>query len=188
MTPLASFGEPAMSPDRSEIAVVSGGDIWTVPAGGGDARLLVSHEANESRPMYSPDGSSLAFVSDRTGGGDIYILTLATGALRQLTFDDGLDRLDGWSRDGRWIYFSTSSRDISGMNDLYRVRAAGGTPMAVSADRYTSEFFAAPSPDGQSVAFSARGNSAGQWWRNGRSHLDVPARPTRPLPASASKE
>ncbi|MEO7789055.1 MAG: S41 family peptidase [Vicinamibacterales bacterium] len=170
--PLASFGEPAISPDRSEIAVVSGGDIWTVPVNGGDARLLVSHEANDSRPIYSPDGTRLAFVSDRTGGGDIYILTLASGVLRQVTFDDGLDRLDGWSRDNEWIYFSSSSRDISGMNDIYRVRAAGGTPMAVSADRYTSEYFGAPSPDGKTLAFSARGNSAGQWWRNGRSHLD----------------
>jgi tricorn protease len=170
--PLPSFGEPAISPDRSEIAFVSGGDIWTVPAGGGDARLLVSHEANESRPIYSPDGQALAFVSDRSGGGDIYILSMPAGTLRQLTFDDGLDRLDGWSRDGRWIYFSSSSRDIAGMNDLFRVRLEGGTPMAVSADRYTSEFFAAPSPDGQRIAFSARGNSAGQWWRRGHSHLD----------------
>ena len=165
--PLASFGEPAISPDRSEIAVVSGGDIWTLPFTGGEARLLVSDEANESRPIYSPDGKSLAFISDRTGGGDIYLLTLATGALKQLTFDDGLDRLDGWSRDGKWIYFSSSSRDIAGMNDIFRVSVDGGTPTAVSADRYTSEFFAAPSPDGQTVAFSARGNSAGQWWRRG---------------------
>ena len=92
--------------------------------------------------------------------------------MRQLTFDDGLDRLDGWSRDGRWLYFSSSGRDIAGMNDIYRVSAEGGTPMAVSADRYTSEFFAAPSPDGQRMAFTARGNSAGQWWRKGHSHLD----------------
>lgn len=170
--PLPSFAEPAISPDRAELAVVSGGDIWTVPAAGGEARLLVAHEATESRPMYSPDGTRLAFISDRTGGGDIYVLTLATGALRQLTFDDGLDRLDGWSRDGQWIYFSSSSRDIAGMNDVHRVRADGGTPMLVSADRYTSEFFAAPSPDGTRLAFSARGNGAAQWWRNGRSHLD----------------
>jgi Tol biopolymer transport system component/C-terminal processing protease CtpA/Prc len=170
--PLPSFGEPAISPDRSEIAVVSGGDIWTVAAAGGEARLLVAHEATESRPLYSPEGDRIAFVSDRTGGGDIYVLTLKTGALRQLTMDDGLERLDGWSRDGRWLYFSSTSRDIAGMNDLYRVRADGGTPMLVSADRYTGEFFAAPSPDGQRVAFSARGNSSGQWWRKGHSHLD----------------
>jgi Tol biopolymer transport system component/C-terminal processing protease CtpA/Prc len=171
-TPLASYGEPAISPDRSEIAFVSGGDIWTVPAAGGDARLLVAHGANESRPQYSPDGRRLAFISDRTGGGDIYVVTLETGAIRQVTFDDGIERLDGWSRDGRWLYFSSTSRDIAGMNDLFRVKSDGGTPMTVSADRYTSEFFAAPSPDGRRVAFSARGNSAGQWWRNGHSHLD----------------
>ena len=170
--PLPSFSEPAISPDRSEIAVVSGGDIWTVPAAGGEARLLVAHEATESRPMYSPDGKQLAFVSDRTGSGDIYVLTMASGAMKQLTFDDTLDRIDGWSRDGKWIYFSSSSRDISGMNDIYRVPVAGGTPMIVSGDRYTSEFFSAPSPDGQRVAFTARGNGAGQWWRNGHSHLD----------------
>ncbi len=121
---------------------------------------------------YSPEGDRIAFVSDRTGGGDIYVLTLKTGALEQLTMDDGLERLDAWSRDGRWLYFSSTSRDIAGMNDLYRVRADGGTPMLVSADRYTGEFFAAPSPDGQRVAFSARGNSSGQWWRKGHSHLD----------------
>ncbi|MFB3855271.1 MAG: S41 family peptidase [Vicinamibacterales bacterium] len=170
--PLASFAEPSISPDRAEIAFVSGGDIWTVPLAGGEARLLVAHEAAESRPLYSPDGKKLAFVSDRTGGGDIYILTLATGALEHLTFDDGLERLDNWSRDGQWIYFSSTSRDIAGMNDIHRVRASGGTPMPVSADRYTSEFFAAPSPDGTKLAFSARGNGVSQWWRNGRSHLD----------------
>ncbi|OFW18823.1 MAG: peptidase S41 [Acidobacteria bacterium RIFCSPLOWO2_02_FULL_65_29] len=170
--PLPSFGEPAISPSRAEIAVVSGGDIWTVPAAGGEARLLVSHQAAESRPQYSPDGNRLAFMSDRTGDGDIYVLTLATGALKQLTFDDGLERLDAWSRDGKWLYFSSTSRDVAGMNDVYRVSSDGGTPMLVSADRYTSEFFAAPSPDGHRVAFAARGNSAAQWWRNGHSHLD----------------
>jgi tricorn protease len=169
---LASFGEPAISPDRSEIAVVSGGDIWTVPLSGGDARLLVAHEATETRPIYSPDGDRLAFVSDRTGGGDIYVLALKGGALTRVTMDDGLERIDGWSRDGKWLYFSSTSRDIAAMNDIYRVRPEGGTPMPVSADRYTSEFFAAPSPDGQTIAFSARGNSAAQWWRKGRSHLD----------------
>src|SRR5262245_12956534 len=169
--PKPYFTEPAISPDRSEVAFASGGDIWTVPIGGGDARLLVSHAATESQPVYSPDGRTLALVSDRTGGGDIYLLTIATGDLRRLTFDDGNEILDGWSNDGQWIYYSSGTRDIAG-NDIYRVRATGGTPMLVSADRFTNEFFSAPSPDGQSLAFSARGNASGQWWRKGHSHLD----------------
>ena len=170
--PRPYFTEPSLSPDRKEIAFVSGGDIWTVPSTGGVAALLVSHSANEARPLYSPDGKQLAFISTRTGNGDIYVLTLTSGDLKRLTFDDGFDQLDGWSRDGRWIYFSSVSRDIGGLNDLFRVSASGGTPMQVSADRYTNEFFGAPSPDGTTIAFSARGIASGQWWRKGHSHID----------------
>ena len=172
VTPKVSFFEPAISPDRSEIAFVSGGDIWTVPAAGGEARLVVSHPAAESRPIYSPDGKRLAFISTRTGNGDIYILTFATGALKRLTFDDSPEQLNAWSHDGKWIYFSSTARDIAGMNDIYRVNVEGGTPMQVSGDRYAAEFFSAPSPDGNTLAITARGTVAGQWWRKGHSHLD----------------
>ncbi len=164
--------EPALSPDRKEIAFVSGGDIWTVSSNGGTASLLVSHPATESRPKFSPDGKRVAFVSNRTGSGDVYVLNLETNDLSRITYDDSLDNLDAWSSDGRWLYFSSSSRDVFGMSDVLRVSATGGTPMTVSADRYTSEFFAAPAPDGVSFAFSARGIGNGQWWRKGRSHID----------------
>lgn len=164
--------DPAISPDRSEIAFVSGGDIWTVPAAGGEARLLVSHAATESRPLYSPDGRKLAFVSTRTGNGDVYVLTFATGTLARITWDDGLDQLDAWSPDGRWLYFTSARGDIQGMNDVWRVSSEGGTPMQVSADRYSNEFWSAPSPDGQTLAITARSTLTGQWWRRGHSHLD----------------
>src|ERR1051325_3597368 len=115
--------EPTLCPTRPEIAFVSGGDIWIAPAKGGEAHLLVSHTAEESRPLYSPDGTRLAFVSTRTGGGDIYVLTLASGDLKRLTFDDGMEQLDAWSRDGKWIYFSSGAHDVGRKNDLYRVSA-----------------------------------------------------------------
>jgi tricorn protease len=169
---LTSFAEPAISPDRSEIAFASGGDIWTVPVSGGEARLLISHPATESRPLYSPDGRKLAFVSTRTGNGDIYLLTFQTGEIKRLTFDDANDQLDAWSHDGKWLYFSSTSRDISMMNDLSRVSIDGGTPMQVSADRYANEYWSAPSPDGRTLAFTARGITSAQWWRKGHSHLD----------------
>ncbi|MEK6282243.1 MAG: LpqB family beta-propeller domain-containing protein [Acidobacteriota bacterium] len=166
------FTEPTISPDRSEIAFVSAGDVWTVPATGGEARLLVSHPANESRPLFSPDGRRVAFISTRTGNGDIYLLTLDSGDLKRLTFDDSNDQLDAWSADNKWIYFSSNSRDIAGMNDIFRVSADGGTPMQVSADRYTTEYFSAPSPDGSAVAFTGHGFGSAQWWRKGHSHID----------------
>lgn len=170
--PPAAFAEPAIAPDGTEIAFVSGGDIWTVAAHGGEARLLVSNAANDTRPIYSPDRTRLAFVSTRTGGGDVYVLTFATGEVRRVTFDDALDQLDGWSRDGKWLYFSSAAHELSNINDVYRVSPDGGTPMPVSADRFTNEFFSAPSPDGKTLAISARGIASSQWWRHGHSHLD----------------
>jgi Tol biopolymer transport system component/C-terminal processing protease CtpA/Prc len=170
--PVPSLAEPGISADGSTIAFVNGGDIWEVSAAGGDARLLVSHPATESRPMYSPDGARLAFTSTRTGNGDIYALTLATGELARLTFDDANELVNGWSPDGKWIYFSSSSHDLSSMNDVFRVDASGGTPMPVAADRYATEYFGAPAPSGDAVAITARGFAGLQWWRKGHSHLD----------------
>jgi tricorn protease len=172
VAPQPAFSEPGISPDGSTIAFVSGGDIWTIPSPGGEARLLISNPATESRPLYSPDGSRLAFGSTRDGHENIYVLTLATGEVRRLTYDSSDDKLDGWSRDGQWIYFSSGSHDLSYMNDIYRVHAGGGTPMAVSADVYANEFESAPSPDGSRVAFAGRSIASAQWWRKGHSHLD----------------
>ena len=167
-----ALAQPALSPDGSTIAFAAGGDLWTVAASGGTAHLLISDPATESRPLYSPDGRSLAFVSTRTGNGDVYLFTFATGAVKRLTWDDDPEQLDGWSRDGRWLYFSSAAHDIASMNDVFRVHPEGGTPLEVTADRYVSEFFAAPAPDGKTLAFSARGTSAQLWWRHGHSHLE----------------
>lgn len=171
-TPTPYYADPAISPDGSEIAFISGGDIWTVSANGGEARLLVAHSATESRPLYSPDGSTIAFNSSRSGNGDVYTMNMATGKLTRLTYDDGADELSAWAKDGRYVYFGSTSRDISGMRDVYRVQAGGGTPMLVSDQRYVSEYHPAPSPDAKTTAIVARGIGWNQWWRNGRSHLD----------------
>ncbi len=169
---LPSLSDPTLSPDGKEIAFVSGGDIWSVPANGGEAHLLVTHPATESRPLFSPDGKRLAFMSTRTGGGNIYILTLSTGDLQRLTYSDVADRLDAWSADGQWIYFTSSVNDVAGQGDIFRVHSTGGTPLEVSRERYMTEFESTPSPDGTEIALISKGISAGQWWRNGHAHID----------------
>ena len=185
-SPAPAFAEPGISPDGSTIAFVSGGDIWEVAARGGDARLLVSHPATESRPLYSPDGSRLAFTSTRTGNGDVYVLALTTGDLARLTYDDAIEQVTGWSPDGTWIYFHSPSHDLSSMNDVYRVAVTGGTAMPVAADRYTTEYFGSAAPSGDVIAITARANAGSQWWRNGHSHLDESEIWLVKNPASAS--
>ena len=131
--PAPLLSDPALSPNHSEIAFVSGGDIWTVPFLGGEARLLISHPATESRPLYSPDGTRLAFLSTRTGLADIYVLNLRDGTTKRLTFDGSRNSLDAWSPDSQSLYFSSSRADVGSMSDLFKIPADGGTPVAVSA-------------------------------------------------------
>ncbi len=169
---LPSLAQPSLSPNGREIVFVSGGSVWTVAAGGGTARLLIDDGATDERPMFSPDGREVAYISSKTGNGDVYVLTLATGTVTRLTYDDGYDELDGWSHDGAWIYFANSSRNIYGAHDIYRVRSSGGTPMRVVTQPYMNVFLAAPSPQQDVLAFDARGFAGSQWWRKGHSHLD----------------
>ncbi|HEY3950754.1 S41 family peptidase [Phenylobacterium sp.] len=184
-TPKPALATPTLSPDGSEIAFASGGDIWTVPAAGGTARLLVTDPATEDRPIYSPDGRQMAFTSTRNGAPNIYVMTLATGQVRRLTWSDATEQLDAWSADGRWIYFSSGANDVARQTDVFRVAASGGTPLEVSRERFLAEFNSAPSPDGATVALIAKGNSGVQWWRNGHAHIDEGELWLKPVAAGA---
>jgi Tol biopolymer transport system component len=165
-----AFAEPSLSPDHGEIAFVSGGDVWSVPSAGGTARLLAAVGGAARRPLFSPDGKRLAFVSTQTGSSGIYVLTLDGGALRRLTHDDQIPDLSAWSPDGRSVYFSSPSHNIAYDADVFRVAVDGGTPMQIVHEPYVNATSAVPSPDGASLAF-VRGGFP-QWWRRGHSHMD----------------
>ncbi|HEV3089756.1 MAG TPA: hypothetical protein VGX96_21325, partial [Candidatus Elarobacter sp.] len=168
--PVHAFAEPSVSPDHGEIAFVSGGDVWSVPAGGGTARLLAAAGGAAHRPLFSPDGKKIAFVSTQPGAAGIYVLTLDGGSLRRVTHDDSIADLSAWSPDGRSIYFTSPSHNIAYFNDVMRVAADGGTPMQVLHENYVMDDAGVPSPDGASIAF-VRGGFP-QWWRRGHSHMD----------------
>ena len=75
----------ALSPDGQTIAFTYQGDLFTVPAAGGEAHQLTSHPAHDTRPVWSPDGQRIAFASDREGQFDIYLVDKLGGEPKRLT-------------------------------------------------------------------------------------------------------
>src|SRR5262245_33427966 len=83
--------------------------IWIVPSDGGEARALTSGDKRDSSPRFSPDGKSLAFLSDRDGTSQIWLLDLAGGEPRKATsFPTGIDAFR-WSPDGRWFIVTSET-------------------------------------------------------------------------------
>lgn len=79
----------AVSPDGSTVAFTYKGDIYTIPYTGGTASRLTSHPSYDTNPIWSPDGKSIAFASDREGSLDIYIVDATGGTPRRLTTNSG---------------------------------------------------------------------------------------------------
>lgn len=75
----------SISPDGQTIAFSYRGDIFTMPANGGETRQITSDAGNDNYPIWSPDGKSIAFGSGRLGGMDIYIVPAKGGTPRRLT-------------------------------------------------------------------------------------------------------
>lgn len=64
-----------ISPDGATVAFCYKGDIWSVPATGGEATRLTSQEGYDSNPVWSPDGTKIAFASRRKGGNDVFVMS-----------------------------------------------------------------------------------------------------------------
>ncbi len=158
---LEPFGarHPALSPDGGQLAFSWRGDIWVAPATGGAGRRLTDHLAYEAQPRWSPDGSEIAFMSDRYGNADIFVVAAAGGVPERLTLHSDYDELYDWSPDGKTLYFSSNRESREFM--LYAVPRAGGRPVRVIQDQAWS---ARISPDGQWIAY-LRGYT--EWWRRG---------------------
>ncbi len=165
--------QPALAPDGSEIAFCYAGDVWMAPATGGQARRITAHPSYDSQPVFSPDGAQLAFVSQRTGGGNIYVISLQSNKPpRRLTYhNSGFSSPACWSPGGEWIYFSSYYDGLCGAS--YKIHTDGGTPIQVASDPVETHYYLAISPDGKRLAFNNNGH---QWWRHGPNpsgHSDI---------------
>ena len=117
---------PSMSPDGKQIYFSYDGDIFSVPASGGQATAVITMPGVQDSPLVSPDGKWLAFSSDIQGNSDVYAVPLGGGNAVQLTFHEAPDTPISWSADSRYIYFE-STRE-SARKTSFRVPVVGGTP------------------------------------------------------------
>jgi tricorn protease len=118
--------KPALS--RTHIAFVFAGDLWTVPREGGDARRLTTGVGAESNPVYSPDGSTIAFTGEYDGNVDVYLVPAAGGIPKRLTWHPGADAVLGWTPDGKRILFSSPRGSYAGFPQLFTTDTNGSFP------------------------------------------------------------
>ena len=118
-----------VSPDGSMIAFDLLGDIYTMPISGGAATNIASGLAWDIQPRFSPDGSQIAFTSDRAGGDNIWVMNTDGSEPRQISRENfRLMNNPTWSPDGRYIagrkHFTTSRS--AGTGEIWMWHVLGG--------------------------------------------------------------
>ncbi len=154
--PAAPAGSPPLllqhpTLSRTSIAFDYGGEIWTVPRTGGRAERLVTGEGQLSHPIFSPDGSRIAFTGRYDGNTDVYVVPSVGGEPKRVTFHPGADEAVGWTPDGRQVLFRSPRAVPRDLDQLYLVPADGGVPTLLPLPSGEDGSF---SPDGSRIAYS----------------------------------
>ncbi len=128
------------------------GDLWTVPAAGGEARRLTTSNGYQSQPKFSPDGRRIAFSGNYDGNNDVYVMDAAGGEPARLTWHPDWDRVIDWQPDGESVRFQSPRASHTGRDlQLFTVDAGGGLPSQMV---LPTAGLSSYSPDGKRIAFN----------------------------------
>ncbi len=127
---------PALSPDGRTLVFTYKGDLYRVPSAGGAATMLTTHAAQDFMPVWSRDGKTIAFASDRYGNFDVFAIPADGGAVQRLTFHSAPEYPYAFTADGKSVIFGAARGDAASNRqyptgsqpELYQVAAAGGRP------------------------------------------------------------
>ncbi len=154
----ASATFPGANGKLAWVSTVSGNtDIWVadpptpLDPDGGEPVNLTSHPASDEAPAWSPDGSRIAFESNRDGDSDVYVVNADGTDLRPLTANTVDDHTPSFSPDGTQLVFSSLR---SGNLDIWTMNADGTTPRQLTLAP-GEDSLPAWSPDGSTIAFTS---------------------------------
>ncbi|MEP6691470.1 MAG: amidohydrolase family protein [Gemmatimonadaceae bacterium] len=149
-----------VSPDGKTIVFDLLGDLYTMPITGGRAAHLTTGLAYDAQPRFSPDGKRIVFVSDRSGGQNLWIASLDGTGVRQLTKgNDWLYISPVWSPDGKYIVVSRAQNRLAAKPWVYAVDGGTGTPIMAEPTQFKI-LGAAFGPDPRYIWFA---QSNGDW-------------------------
>ena len=153
-----------VSPDGRSVVFDLLGDLYLIPMSGGKATRLTSGMAWDCMPRWSPDGRSIAFVSDRDGGDNLWLMNVDGSGARRITKEtDFALSSPAWTPDGQYLVVRRFGAYPSAENYLtnvplwmYHVNGGAGVQIFPSvATRKTTNTGAAFSPDGRTMYFGS---------------------------------
>ena len=164
-----------ISPDGGQIAFTYKGDIYTVDTGGGKARQITSSRGYDTHPVWSPDGKSIAFASDREGSMDVFIVGRDGGVPRRLTSHSG-NGVPVAFRDNDHVLFGAAVMPDAGdmtfpsaqFPQVYEVSTEGGRPVMFSSVPMEDINV---SPDGRSFLYHNRKGYEDAWRKHHTSSI-----------------
>ena len=146
-----------VSPDAKTIAFELIGDIFTLPIEGGQAKLISGGMAFDSQPKFSPDGKWIAFVSDREGSENIWIMHPDGTGVKQVSKDPNSDFTSpSWAPDSKYILVSKAAFGI-GSSEIWMYHVDGGTGVQITKSKPTPNTPRNLRPNAVGVVASADG-------------------------------